>query len=58
MQEEFLGEESLGEKNLGNIGIDGMLALVPPFSGVDYVDDIMSLMYLLQMWTGGLGITE
>ena len=34
MQEGFLGEESLGEKILGNIGMDGMLAFVPPFSGL------------------------
>ena len=46
VQEEFLGEESLGEKYMGEmywrvsgwkvwwkIGVDGMLAFVPPFSG-------------------------
>ena len=42
--EEFLGEESLGEKYVGEksgvknhwgkIGVDGMLAFVPPFSGL------------------------
>ena len=46
VQEEFLGEKSLGEKYMGEmywrvsgwkvwwkIGVDGMLAFVPPFSG-------------------------
>ena len=47
VQEEFLGEKSLGEKYMGEmywrvagwkvwweIGVDGMLAFVPPFSGI------------------------
>ena len=28
-----MGEKSVGEKWLGEIGVDGMLAFVPPFSG-------------------------
>ena len=28
-----MGEKSVGEKWFGEIGVDGMLAFVPPFSG-------------------------
>ena len=32
--EEYMAEKPVGDKCLGEVGVDGMMAFVPPFSGV------------------------